>query len=64
MEVFSLIYASLCCRYVSTLTLVRIRLEQKGLYTVHVANEDASKEMTFDLVIKGEKVDHLSPIHE
>ncbi|XP_026774720.2 platelet-derived growth factor receptor beta isoform X2 [Pangasianodon hypophthalmus] len=39
-------------RYVSTLTLVRIRLEQKGYYTVHVANEDDSKEMTFDLVVK------------
>ncbi|XP_027020976.2 platelet-derived growth factor receptor beta isoform X1 [Tachysurus fulvidraco] len=38
--------------YVSTLTLVRIRLEQKGHYTIHVANEDDSKEMTFDLVVK------------
>lgn len=52
---------SRCCRYVSTLTLVRIRLEQKGYYTVHVANEDDSKEMTFDLLVKGEKVGLLSP---
>lgn len=53
---------SLCRRYISTLTLVRIRLEQKGFYTVHVANEDDSKEMTFDLVVKGEKVRQLSPV--
>ncbi|XP_066525558.1 platelet-derived growth factor receptor beta [Hoplias malabaricus] len=39
-------------RYISTLTLVRIRLEQKGYYTVHVANEDDSKEMTFDIEVK------------
>ncbi|KAF5897587.1 platelet-derived growth factor receptor beta isoform X2, partial [Clarias magur] len=39
-------------RYVSILTLVRIRLEQKGYYTVHVDNGDDSKEMTFDLVVK------------
>ncbi|KAK3526699.1 hypothetical protein QTP70_032078 [Hemibagrus guttatus] len=39
-------------RYVSILTLVRIRLEQKGYYTIHVANEDDSKEMTFDLLVK------------
>lgn len=50
------------CRYISTLTLVRIRLQQKGYYTIHVANEDDSKEMTFDLVVKGEKVGHLSPV--
>ncbi|XP_072524379.1 platelet-derived growth factor receptor beta [Salminus brasiliensis] len=39
-------------RYISTLTLVRIRLEQKGYYTIHVDNEDDSKEMTFDLEVK------------
>ncbi|XP_073710507.1 platelet-derived growth factor receptor beta [Misgurnus anguillicaudatus] len=39
-------------RYVSTLTLVRIRLEQMGLYTVSVQNEDAVKKMTFDLEVK------------
>ncbi|XP_067242896.1 platelet-derived growth factor receptor beta [Chanodichthys erythropterus] len=39
-------------RFVSTLTLVRIRLEQMGLYTVSVQNEDDIKEMTFDLEVK------------
>ncbi|XP_073676069.1 platelet-derived growth factor receptor beta [Garra rufa] len=39
-------------RFVSTLTLVRIRLEQMGLYTVSVQNEDDFKEMTFDLEVK------------
>lgn len=46
------------------LTLVRIRLEQKGYYTVQVANEDDYKEMTFDLVVKGEKVSHLPPVYK
>lgn len=36
------------------LTLVRIRTEQKGLYTVLVANGDDTKEVTFDLEVKGE----------
>ncbi|KAK6298309.1 hypothetical protein J4Q44_G00313640 [Coregonus suidteri] len=39
-------------RYVSMLTLVRIRTEQKGLYTVLVANGDDTKEVTFDLEVK------------
>ncbi|KAK7137584.1 hypothetical protein R3I94_013287 [Phoxinus phoxinus] len=39
-------------RFVSTLTLVRIRLEQMGLYTVSIQNEDDIKEMTFDLEVK------------
>uniref|UniRef100_A0A673K9F9 receptor protein-tyrosine kinase n=1 Tax=Sinocyclocheilus rhinocerous TaxID=307959 RepID=A0A673K9F9_9TELE len=38
--------------FVSTLTLVRIRLEQMGLYTVSVQNQDDFKEMTFDLEVK------------
>uniref|UniRef100_A0A671KVL7 receptor protein-tyrosine kinase n=1 Tax=Sinocyclocheilus anshuiensis TaxID=1608454 RepID=A0A671KVL7_9TELE len=41
-------------RFVSTLTLVRIRLEQMGLYTVSVQNQDDFKELTFDLEVKGE----------
>uniref|UniRef100_A0A8C1P610 receptor protein-tyrosine kinase n=1 Tax=Cyprinus carpio TaxID=7962 RepID=A0A8C1P610_CYPCA len=41
-------------RFVSTLTLVRIRLEQMGLYTVSVQNEDDFKDLTFDLEVKGE----------
>ncbi|XP_010895133.2 platelet-derived growth factor receptor beta isoform X1 [Esox lucius] len=39
-------------RYVSTLTLVRIRAEQKGLYTILVTNGDDTKEVTFDLEVK------------
>uniref|UniRef100_A0A8C1P7X9 receptor protein-tyrosine kinase n=1 Tax=Cyprinus carpio TaxID=7962 RepID=A0A8C1P7X9_CYPCA len=39
-------------RFVSTLTLVRIRLEQMGLYTVSVQNEDDFKDLTFDLEVK------------
>ncbi|KAA0709844.1 Platelet-derived growth factor receptor beta [Triplophysa tibetana] len=42
----------ICGRFVSTLTLVRIRLEQMGLYTVSVQNEDDFKNMTFDLEVK------------
>ncbi|KAJ8254668.1 hypothetical protein GJAV_G00195700 [Gymnothorax javanicus] len=39
-------------RYLSILTLVRIRKEQRGLYAVIASNEDASKELTFDLKVK------------
>ncbi|KAJ8383630.1 hypothetical protein AAFF_G00216010 [Aldrovandia affinis] len=39
-------------RYLSTLTLVRVRREQRGLYTIHVTNEDDAKELTFDLEVK------------
>uniref|UniRef100_A0A4W4G471 receptor protein-tyrosine kinase n=1 Tax=Electrophorus electricus TaxID=8005 RepID=A0A4W4G471_ELEEL len=53
--------APLSCRYISTLTLVRVRLDQKGHYTIHVSNEDDSKEMTFDLEVKGENAIRLTP---
>lgn len=39
-------------RYISTLTLVRVRTEQKGLYTVLVTNGDDRKELTFDLEVQ------------
>uniref|UniRef100_A0A6Q2X9H4 receptor protein-tyrosine kinase n=1 Tax=Esox lucius TaxID=8010 RepID=A0A6Q2X9H4_ESOLU len=39
-------------RYLSTLTLVRIRMKQRGFYTLQVANEDDNKEITFDLQVK------------
>ncbi|TRY91336.1 hypothetical protein DNTS_030142 [Danionella cerebrum] len=39
-------------RFVTTLMLVRIRLEQMGLYKVTIDNEDDLKEMTFDLEVK------------
>ncbi|KAJ8337584.1 hypothetical protein SKAU_G00365500 [Synaphobranchus kaupii] len=38
-------------RYLSTLTLVRVRREQRGLYAITVSNEDAVKELTFDLEV-------------
>ncbi|XP_022521307.2 platelet-derived growth factor receptor beta [Astyanax mexicanus] len=51
-------------RYISTLTLVRIRMEQKGYYTIHVDNEDDSKEMTFDLEVKvPPQITELSDYH-
>lgn len=39
-------------RYVTVLTLVRVRTDQKGLYTVLVANEDDRKQVTFDLEVQ------------
>ncbi|KAM3867210.1 platelet-derived growth factor receptor beta [Diretmus argenteus] len=39
-------------RYISILTLVRVRMEQKGLYTVLVTNGDDTKEVTFDLEVQ------------
>uniref|UniRef100_A0A672SXN1 receptor protein-tyrosine kinase n=1 Tax=Sinocyclocheilus grahami TaxID=75366 RepID=A0A672SXN1_SINGR len=47
--------------FVSTLTVVRIRLEQMGLYTVSVQNQDDFKEMTFDLEVKVDKSCVFSP---
>ncbi|XP_011478536.1 platelet-derived growth factor receptor beta isoform X1 [Oryzias latipes] len=38
-------------RYVTILTLVRVRMEQKGLYTVLIRNGDDSKEVAFDLEV-------------
>lgn len=40
--------------YVTVLTLVRVRKEQKGRYTVLVTNGDDTKEVTFDLEVQGE----------
>ena len=40
-------------RYVTVLTLVRVRTEQRGLYSVLVKNEDDAKEVTFDLEVFG-----------
>lgn len=39
-------------RYVSILTLVRVRTEQKGLYTAVVTNGDDTKEISFDLEVQ------------
>ena len=40
-------------RNTSTLRLVRVRLDQKGLYKVRVTNGDDEKEVTFDLEVHG-----------
>ncbi|XP_056295842.1 platelet-derived growth factor receptor beta [Pseudoliparis swirei] len=39
-------------RYVTLLTLVRVRKEQKGRYSVLVTNGDDTKEVTFDLEVQ------------
>ncbi|XP_057705660.1 platelet-derived growth factor receptor beta [Corythoichthys intestinalis] len=39
-------------RFVSILMLVRVRPEQKGLYTARVTNGDDTKEVTFDLEVQ------------
>lgn len=39
-------------RYVSTLTLVRVQLDQRGSYTAFVSNEDDSEEVIFSLEVK------------
>lgn len=39
-------------RYITTLTLVRVRTEQKGLYTALITTEDDTKEVTFDLEVQ------------
>ncbi|XP_043983991.1 platelet-derived growth factor receptor beta isoform X2 [Gambusia affinis] len=38
-------------RYVTILTLVRVRAEHNGLYTVIISNEDDKKEVLFDLEV-------------
>lgn len=43
-------------RYVSILTLVRVRTEQRGLYTALISHEDDAKEVTFDLEVQGKKL--------
>lgn len=50
----------LCLRYVTILTLVRVRVEQKGLYTVIITNEDDTKHVTFDLEVRGMRRRDLS----
>ncbi|KAJ8348147.1 hypothetical protein SKAU_G00267360 [Synaphobranchus kaupii] len=39
-------------RYLSTLTLVRVKRQQRGLYTIQVFNDDDVKELMFDLEVK------------
>lgn len=38
------------------LTLVRVRTEQRGLYTALISNEDDAKKVTFDLEVQGKRV--------
>ncbi|XP_063048957.1 platelet-derived growth factor receptor beta-like [Engraulis encrasicolus] len=39
-------------RFVSTLTLVRIRAEQRGVYVAHISNGDAHTQVVFDLEVR------------
>ncbi|XP_019937957.2 platelet-derived growth factor receptor beta [Paralichthys olivaceus] len=51
-------------RYVTILTLVRVRTEQKGLYTVLVTNGDDTKELTFDLEVRvPSQIKDLTDLH-
>uniref|UniRef100_A0A7N8XWM8 receptor protein-tyrosine kinase n=1 Tax=Mastacembelus armatus TaxID=205130 RepID=A0A7N8XWM8_9TELE len=50
--------------YITTLTLVRVKTEQTGLYTVLVSNGDDSKEVTFDLeVLVSSQIKDLTDHH-
>ncbi|XP_060941738.1 platelet-derived growth factor receptor beta-like [Limanda limanda] len=40
------------CRYETTLTLVRVRMDQTGSYTATVSNDDAIQEFVFNLEVK------------
>uniref|UniRef100_A0A3B4YXK0 receptor protein-tyrosine kinase n=1 Tax=Stegastes partitus TaxID=144197 RepID=A0A3B4YXK0_9TELE len=50
-------------RYVTVLTLVRVRTEQQGLYAVHVTNEDDTKQVTFDLEVQPSQIKGLIDHH-
>lgn len=41
-------------RYVSTLKLVRVQMDQTGSYMVIVSNEDDNDEVVFHLEVKGQ----------
>lgn len=43
------------CRYMSKLTLVRVRLDLTGSYKATASNEDGSEEVVFDLEVKGQR---------
>uniref|UniRef100_A0A3Q2YIU6 receptor protein-tyrosine kinase n=1 Tax=Hippocampus comes TaxID=109280 RepID=A0A3Q2YIU6_HIPCM len=48
---------------VSILTLVRVRPEQRGLYTARVTNGDDTKEVTFDLEVQPSQIKDLTDHH-
>lgn len=43
------------CRYLSKLTLFRVRLDLTGSYTATASNEDGSEEVVFNLEVKGQR---------
>lgn len=45
-------------RYVSTLTLVRVQMDQTGSYTATISNDDDIREATFNLEVQGEQHGH------
>lgn len=48
----------LICRYMSTLKLVRVRMDQTGNYAATAYNEDAEEKVVFHLEIKGQTSRH------
>uniref|UniRef100_A0A3Q4I8S7 receptor protein-tyrosine kinase n=1 Tax=Neolamprologus brichardi TaxID=32507 RepID=A0A3Q4I8S7_NEOBR len=44
--------------YVSTLTLVRVQMDQTGSYTATISNDDDIREATFNLEVQGEPHGH------
>ncbi|XP_061104771.1 platelet-derived growth factor receptor beta-like isoform X2 [Conger conger] len=38
--------------YLSTLTLIRVKRQQRGLYTIQISNDDYAKELMFDIEVK------------
>lgn len=51
-------------KYLSILTLVRVRMEQNGLYKVLISNEDDAMEVTFDVQIKAPpQITELNDVH-
>lgn len=45
-------------RYVSTLTLVRVQMDQTGSYAAVASNEDDEEEVVFSLEVKGQTGRH------
>lgn len=55
------------CRYVSTLTLHQVQLDQTGTYTATASNEDSREDVIFYLQVTGERdmlTGHLRGIYQ
>lgn len=49
------------CRYVSELTLVRVKVAEAGCYTMRAFHEDAEAQLSFQLQVNGEECCTLPP---